>query len=362
MRWATVAAALLLVAALIIGALGPQRVWAQVQRLLGYVPGVGLVQNTAGLRVLVEPVTVTRQGITVTVQQATTDAQRTILVWEVVGLSVKAANSQGGGVGGGPVTLRLSNGQALALLSGQGKGWGTGHRERYIFPPLPLDATTITLVISRLPGYPPNAGPENWEVPLRFVPAPADMAMLPVYEVTPTLPTAPGQAKPTASSVATLAADTELKRSIQVQLEQTIELPDGYQLQGSLSVPESAHAFLAQPELDHVLQDADGRPILTVPAEPDALTTVAPGSAFHWAVRTNTKDAPGPWRLSIPAIVFRVTTATPFEIDLGPDPQLGQTWTLDQPLTVAGQQLRITAVRLWADGEGRISAEPRFHR
>ena len=56
MRWATVAAALLLVAALIIGALGPQRVWAQVQRLLGYVPGVGLVQNTAGLRVLVEPV------------------------------------------------------------------------------------------------------------------------------------------------------------------------------------------------------------------------------------------------------------------------------------------------------------------
>ena len=131
-------------------------------------------------------------------KQATADAQRTILVWEVVGLSVKAANSQGEGVGGGPVVLRLSNGQALALLSGQGKGWGTGQRQRNIFPPLPLDATTITLVISRLPGYPPNAGPEDWEVPLRFVPAPADMAMLPVYEVTPTLPIAPGQAEPTA--------------------------------------------------------------------------------------------------------------------------------------------------------------------
>ena len=41
LRWATGAAALLLVAALAIGAVGPQRVWAQAQRLLGYVPGGG---------------------------------------------------------------------------------------------------------------------------------------------------------------------------------------------------------------------------------------------------------------------------------------------------------------------------------
>lgn len=183
LRWATVAAALLLVAALIIGAVGPQRVWAQVQRLLGYVPGVGLVQDTAGLRVLAEPVQVTRQGITVTVKQATADAERTILVWEVTGLSVKAANSQGEGGGGGPVTLRLSDGQELALRNAVGNGWGTGLRMRSVYPPLPAQVNDITLVITRLPGYPANAGPENWELPLRFVPAPAGMAILPMHEV-----------------------------------------------------------------------------------------------------------------------------------------------------------------------------------
>jgi len=353
LRWATVAAALILVAALVIGAVGPQRVWAQVQRLLGYVPGVGLVQDAAGLRVLAEPVQVTRQGITVTVKQATADAERTILVWEVVGLSVKAANSQGEGVGGGPVTLRLSDGQELAVRNAVGNGWGTGHRERSVYPPLPAQTNDITLVITRLPGYPPNAGPENWELPLHFVPAPPSMAKLPVHEVAPT-PPAGEQAAPSAAAPLAGTVTAAASRGIEVRLEQAIELPDGYQLQGSLSVPESARAFLALPQLDHVLQDAAGRPIPTAPAEPDTLTAAPPGSTFRWAIRTNTKSAPGPWRLSIPALVLHVSAETPFEIDVGPDPQLGQTWTLDQPLTAAGQQMRITAARLWPDGEGRI--------
>lgn len=353
-RWAAAAAALLLVAALVIGAVGPQRVWAGMQRLLGYVPGVGLVQNTASLRVLAEPVTVTRQGITLTVQQATADAQRTILVWEVAGLSVKAANSQGEGGGGGPIGLRLANGQTLALLNGQGQGWGTGQRERNVFPPLPTTATTVTLVLARLPGYPPHAGPEDWELPLRFVPAPAGMVMLPVLEVTPVFPAAPGPAETRATPPGNEAAGADAPHGIQVQLEQAIELPDGYQLQGSLRVPASVHAYLAEPELAHVLQDADGRPIPAAPVEPDVLAAAAADAAFHWAVRTNTKDAPGPWRLSIPAIVLHVATEAPFAIDLGPDPQLGQAWTLDQPLTAVDQPMRITAARLWADSAGRI--------
>ncbi len=353
LRWATVAAALLLVAALIIGAVGPQRVWAQVQRLLGYVPGVGLVQDTTGLRVLAEPVQVTRQGITVTVKQATADAERTILAWEVTGLSAKAANSQGEGVGGGPVTLRLSDGQELALRNAVGNGWGTGLRMRSVYPPLPAQVNDITLVITRLPGYPANAGPENWELPLRFVPAPAGMAMLPVHEVALT-PSGAEQVAPSAAAPLAGTVNAAAHHGIQVRLEQAIELPDGYQLQGSLSVPATMQAFDVASPLDHLLQDAAGRPIPTMPAEPDTLTAAPPGSTFRWAIRTATKSAPGPWRLSIPALVLHVSTETSFEIDLGPDPQLGQTWTLDQPLTAAGQQMRITAARLWADSEGRI--------
>ena len=40
--------------------IGPQRVWAAVRGLLGYLPGVGYVQTDGSLRVLAEPVMLER--------------------------------------------------------------------------------------------------------------------------------------------------------------------------------------------------------------------------------------------------------------------------------------------------------------
>jgi len=42
-RWATIALSLLLAAVVALAAVGPRRAWAEVQRLLGYVPGIGFV-------------------------------------------------------------------------------------------------------------------------------------------------------------------------------------------------------------------------------------------------------------------------------------------------------------------------------
>jgi hypothetical protein len=55
---------LLVVTTLIIG---PQRVYAAVRQLFGYIPGVGIVEQSNGIRVLAEPVSVEQDGITVTV-------------------------------------------------------------------------------------------------------------------------------------------------------------------------------------------------------------------------------------------------------------------------------------------------------
>lgn len=43
-------------------AVGPERALAALRGLLGYIPGIGLVDNSAGLRVLAEPVSQTRGG------------------------------------------------------------------------------------------------------------------------------------------------------------------------------------------------------------------------------------------------------------------------------------------------------------
>ena len=56
-------------------------------RAFGYVPGVGLVENSSGMRVLVEPVSVTRDGVTLTVTQALVYSDHVQLVYDVKGIA-----------------------------------------------------------------------------------------------------------------------------------------------------------------------------------------------------------------------------------------------------------------------------------
>ncbi|MEM4188764.1 MAG: hypothetical protein QXN56_06435, partial [Candidatus Hadarchaeum sp.] len=49
-------------------------------RSLGYLPGVGLVEQGTPIRVLAETVSQTRDGITLTVQEAVLTSERTVIV------------------------------------------------------------------------------------------------------------------------------------------------------------------------------------------------------------------------------------------------------------------------------------------
>ena len=50
-----------------------------MNRLLGYVSGVGLVDQTAPLRVLSEPVKSNQNGVSITVEQAVLDSEHTVV-------------------------------------------------------------------------------------------------------------------------------------------------------------------------------------------------------------------------------------------------------------------------------------------
>ncbi|HEY6012015.1 MAG TPA: hypothetical protein VIX18_11135, partial [Nitrospirota bacterium] len=58
-----------------------------IGRTLGYIPGVGLVENESGMRVLAEPVSVTREGVTLTVTQALVYPDHIQLIYEVSGIA-----------------------------------------------------------------------------------------------------------------------------------------------------------------------------------------------------------------------------------------------------------------------------------
>ena len=54
-----------------------------VGRSLGYIPGIGLVESGAGVRVLAQPVVVERDGITLTVTQGLVDSEKTVISYRV---------------------------------------------------------------------------------------------------------------------------------------------------------------------------------------------------------------------------------------------------------------------------------------
>src|SRR5512133_756622 len=56
-------------------------------RTLGYMPAVGLVDNSSGIRMLAEPVAETREGVTLTVSSVFVYNDRVELVYDVKGIS-----------------------------------------------------------------------------------------------------------------------------------------------------------------------------------------------------------------------------------------------------------------------------------
>ncbi len=357
------AAVLLLVVALTAGILiiGPQRIASAFGSLFGYLPDIGLVQNDGALRLLESPVSVERKGITLTVQQGAADPTHTVLIYQADGLSLKAANSQGEAVQtGGPVVLLLPDGSFLSTSDGRMRGWGTGYQTRLVFPALPAGVNEATLLIYRLETMPAGAAPEDWRLPLSFKPAPPDLKVMPVYELASTTVTAVTESTPaagltpgTANAAATSPTLTNqsIEKGITLTLDKVIEEADGYQLQGSATWDKQQYTsvmfYFFAPE-DH-LTDGKGHDIPFEMAE-DGVSQA--GSMATWALRTNSKAYPGPWTLTIPAVqVVQAIQPGPasFQLDLGSDPQIGQTWQLDQELDLAGHKLRLVSARLDRD-------------
>ena len=155
-----------------------------MQRLLGYVPGVGFVENGPALRVLSAPVTFTKDGLTLTVEEGTADAQRTVLLAQVEGYPKELS-------GRPTCTDRLQLASAdgsVQNATSVSAGSDAQHAGivfvRYEFQPMPAHVLDTTLEIPCLLSDADYAG---WLIPLHFEVAQGTEPALPVIE----LPTPP---------------------------------------------------------------------------------------------------------------------------------------------------------------------------
>ena len=61
-----------------------------MRRIFGFIPGAGIIDQSATIRVLAESVSMTRDGITLTVEQAILTSDKTVIVYKTEGIPQEA--------------------------------------------------------------------------------------------------------------------------------------------------------------------------------------------------------------------------------------------------------------------------------
>jgi hypothetical protein len=329
--------ALVVVCLMIIGTLviGPQRVYAALQQLFGYIPGVGIVDQSAPIRVLAEPVSVTRDGITVTVTSAILTGDKTQIAYRIFGVPGSAYPDREDIAGCFQNEyLRLADGTQLNQIN-------------YGYEPVPASVNEAVFVIPCIAETLPGKVPENWELPLRFVPAPPDLTVMPVIELSPSPQVDLTQSAATnGTAVAPVASP--------VTVSEEIETSDGYILIGQFQ-PQSQPGESVQVTGAEEIRDASGKKVsYTYPL--DVGNEVGAG----WAAQFKAAGLVYPLTISFSGVILLPadpSATAQFTFDAGSNPQPGQVWTLNQDIQLAGHTL--TLVSVTANSQGDYSFE--FH-
>lgn len=347
-RWALGAAAVALVLLSALAVAGPARVWAQVQRLLGYVPGVGFVDLDQA-RVLAAPVAVTREGVTLVVEQAIARPDGTTVTIRAEGLPPAGETPA---QGEDRPALRLPDGRELAHWGFQLR-YGEGTIE---FPPLPEGVYRATLVLPRLPLVPAGAAPEDWQVPLVLQPATGEL----------TAALFPQPYRPQG------AVDSH--DGVTLRVLEVAEGPEETALRLALDWTDAAaspfaafsNAYLRD-DLGHAYWQAGRRSsgslvetevIAIDPAAPHP--TSAPASREETVAFSPVSPQARELTLVVEQIDMRIPAEAAFSVDLGEDPQVGDSWPLDTDLEVAGLPVHVVGAQLVEEVTGAREA-PELH-
>ena len=156
-----------------------------ISRSLGYIPGVGIVEQGVPIRVLAEPVSVERDGITLTVTDAVLSADKTVVVYTIENVPWNAISHQEDVPGCyAEGQIRLPNGSLLVPQTGSGGMDESGRWEtRMVYSAVPPEINDAEFLLDCIRETLPGKAPENRELNLRFVPAPPDMQIMPVVEI-----------------------------------------------------------------------------------------------------------------------------------------------------------------------------------
>lgn len=349
--------AILLVVVLLIACFSLPGVVSALRNMMGFIPGAGTVDRSAPLRVLAAPVTDTRDGYSLMVESALLDANRTVLTyrltgdfptWEDPSLEPQMCQEY-------PL-LRLPDGSELTYPSREGGRGGGASTWKDVYRAMPAGVNSAVLVLPCLAELPAGKGPRNWEIPITFAPAPPELTVFPVVDLPTEVVEPSSSAAPTPAQVweaatqtvgpsagqPTATAESEYANWAQLTVKSVAVLDEGYYLQTELDWQKDPAILEVELLLDALhLYDAAGQEVSIW--QPDMLSPWVPEENLSMPLNLQTAPilAPGPAKLVVDAVGVSMGSNTIFSIDVGDDPQPGQTWVVNKELDINGYTLRV---------------------
>jgi len=275
--WAYAVATLLLIGVMVI-AIGPSKVLAQIQAVFGFVPNVGLVDTSSPFRQLTQPASDTRDGVTLDIQSAFLSADGTIITYTMSDLPTEIKHSRFGEPECNlPAYLTLPDGsriEAAGSSSGNSPDGSYAYSIRFS-DPVPVNFNQATLVFPCLVGTVRGKGPEDWQFALTFKPAPENLVVYPATLMpsqdqieNPALATVEPaeQPRPETGISVMPAMIVDGDRQEEMVVLAVVEKPDSYWV--TWAYPDKSddgiqrNGYLYEQPFNPVLYDANGRELL----------------------------------------------------------------------------------------------------
>jgi hypothetical protein len=307
------------------------------------------------------PISQERQGITLTIEQVVSEADRLVIAYQLTGLPADIfgperaekfaaeANEEDPFM----VNVRLPDATILSLAngghcSGAGDGATSWLSCRLVRSPLPEGVNQFNLEMQRLPNSLPGELPEDWIIPINLTPiTPAqganavqnlDLPSLPINGIT-----------------------LRLIKAVQTSSETAFQLAMEW---------EGANRFVHH-TAPITLQDAQGRYyILSGGPDGGSSSMDNPNVTTLPSVVTSPVDGSSPLTFRLDWVILSVSGAAAddpagapiLSVDAGPSAAIGQEWRIDQTIQAGGFDLHFTQARLKSAQDGsvilEIDAEP----
>lgn len=318
---------LLLIAGTLI--IGPKRVYAEVSKLLGYIPGAGIVDQNSPLRILKEPVTITQNGVTISVTSVILTSEKTFINYEITGVPLSAYPQKENGKGGcmEPAYLLLPDGTKLLAANEM--------------EPLPANVKRATLIFPCVFNTLPHTVPTNWVLHLQFIPIPANKLATPVITFEPS---------PEVTSQYTINHMNENP----LKITQIMEFGNQYVVQG-----EFQYSALGEVDHDNVMKDGsiwvitdvkitdkNGKEYPNLPANDIPLTTSSQPNSETWNLLID-KGFSSPLLITYETehiAPVGMEEQAKFEFNVGQSPQDGDKWKMNQSFQLGGYHIQLISI------------------